>query len=391
MATTSEQKKSKSPWGWIAVIGLFLLSKAKWLLVVLKIGKFATLASMFVSLWAYALFYGWKFAFAIIYLIFIHEMGHLVAAKLKKIPTSPAVFIPFLGAAIGIDPKKIKDAKTEFFVAYGGPLAGLLSIIPAFVLYTVTNDPYWVLVMQLGALINLFNLFPVSPLDGGRIVSVLSPKIWLIGLIVLIPIIFLSPDPILFLIFIFGFFTWWGQYKESKNVVIMEHEAMVLTNINNEFERFMYSYDKEYDDERKRNEFTTLYNKLNGQKDKVSRFLSNNSGFKFPIFQEKQRLSIKKHHAEEKALKNTLNIMGREKYNMEEDPQFDVIIEHTQEKNESKRKKINNEVKRIKTYYRTSLQTKIKSLFLYLGLAILLAIILVYAMNLLETSPLANL
>lgn len=388
MATNSEQKTSKSPWGWIAVIGLFLLSKAKWLLVVLKIGKFATLASMFVSLWAYALFYGWKFAFAIIYLIFIHEMGHLVAAKMKKIPTSPAVFIPFLGAAIGIDPKKIKDAKTEFFVAYGGPLAGLLSIIPAIALYIITNDPYWVLVMQLGALINLFNLFPVSPLDGGRIVSVLSPKIWLIGLIVLIPIIFLSPDPILFLIFIFGFITWWKQYKESKNVAIMEHQTKVLLDVNAELEHFMHTYEDEYDEDRKRNQFTTLYNKLKEQKNRVNHFLLNNSGFKFPFFQEKMRLAIKKHNAEKDILKTTLDNMGQEKYKMGEEPQFDKVIEYAHGKNESKRLRIKNEINRIRTYYQTSLRTKIQSLILYLALAILLAIILVYAMDLLESSPL---
>lgn len=388
MATNSEQKTSKSPWGWIAVIGLFLLSKAKWLLVVLKIGKFATLASMFVSLWAYALFYGWKFAFAIIYLIFIHEMGHLVAAKMKKIPTSPAVFIPFLGAAIGIDPKKIKDAKTEFFVAYGGPLAGLLSIIPAIALYIITNDPYWVLVMQLGALINLFNLFPVSPLDGGRIVSVLSPKIWLIGLIVLIPIIFLSPDPILFLIFIFGFITWWKQYKESKNVAIMEHQTKVLLDVNAELEHFTHTYEDEYDEDRKRNQFTTLYNKLKEQKNRVNHFLLNNSGFKFPFFQEKMRLAIKKHNAEKDILKTTLDNMGQEKYKMGEEPQFDKVIEYAHGKNESKRLRIKNEINRIRTYYQTSLRTKIQSLILYLALAILLAIILVYAMDLLESSPL---
>src|SRR5699024_8114982 len=99
----------------------------------------------------------------------------------------------FMGAAIGIDPKKIKNAETEFFVAYGGPLAGLISIIPAVALYFMTQEPYWGLVIQLGALINLFNLFPVSPLDGGRIVTVLSTKIWFIGLLALIPVLFISP------------------------------------------------------------------------------------------------------------------------------------------------------------------------------------------------------
>src|SRR5699024_5809054 len=109
MPTQSNDRSKKGLWGWIVAIGVFLAAKLKWVLAIFKIGKFATLASMFVSLGGYALIFGWKFAFAIVYLIFIHEMGHLVAAKIKKIPTSPAIFIPFMGAAIGMDPKKIKD------------------------------------------------------------------------------------------------------------------------------------------------------------------------------------------------------------------------------------------------------------------------------------------
>ena len=57
---------------------------------------------MFLSLGAYAVIYGWKFGVALIYLLFIHEMGHLWAAKRKGIPTSPAIFIPFMGALIGM-------------------------------------------------------------------------------------------------------------------------------------------------------------------------------------------------------------------------------------------------------------------------------------------------
>ena len=390
MATAAKQK-NKSAWGWLALIGIFLLTKAKWLLVILKIGKFATLASMFISLWAYAVFYGWKFAFALVYLIFIHEMGHLVAAKIKKIPTSPAIFIPFLGAAIGIDPKNIKNAKTEFFVAYGGPLAGLLSIVPAVALYLITNDPYWVLVIQLGALINLFNLFPVSPLDGGRIVSVLSTKIWLIGLLILIPIIFISPDPILILIFIFGLVTWWKEFKKHTNITIMKHEEQVLTEVNGNFNFFTQNYlDDSSGSHLTVNGYTALFSKIKERKEQVNQFLLNHAGFKFPILQEKERLEIKRNKAEEAILKSILNDMSFRDDTLVSDTQFDTIIANIQNKNEHKLLGIRKEVNRIKTYYQTSLRTKVKSLILYLSLAILLAIVLVNAINILEASQLSN-
>ena len=75
--------------------------------------------SMFLSLGAYAVLYGWKFGVALIYLLFVHEMGHLWAAKRKGIPTSPAIFIPFMGALIGMK-EMPKNAKDEAYIAYMG-------------------------------------------------------------------------------------------------------------------------------------------------------------------------------------------------------------------------------------------------------------------------------
>ena len=59
-------------------------------------------------------------------------------------------------------------------------------ILPAIPLYIMTKEPFWALVILLGSMINFFNLIPVSPLDGGRIISVVSTKIWGAGLILLL-------------------------------------------------------------------------------------------------------------------------------------------------------------------------------------------------------------
>jgi Zn-dependent protease len=213
---------------YLAGIGIFLLAKLKWAIALLKWTKFGgTFITMGISLWAYALLFGWKFAVALIYLIFVHEMGHVVAAKIKGIPTSPAFFIPFVGALISIK-KQPRDAATEAFLAYGGPLAGLISFIPAIILYEVNADPFWALVIYLGATINLFNLLPVSPLDGGRIVSVLSTKIWLVGLFILVVLVILSPGPILFLILFMGIFTWWNRAREGYRNDVLTYEKVKL-------------------------------------------------------------------------------------------------------------------------------------------------------------------
>jgi Zn-dependent protease len=219
----------------IVALLLLLASKLKWVLAIFKFAKLSTLISMLISFGAYAMIYGWKFGMALIYLLFVHEMGHLVAAKRKGIPTSPAVFIPFMGAVVGM--KELpKNAKDEAYIAYAGPLFGLLSFLPAVPLYLWTHDPFWGMIVGLGALLNLFNLLPVSPLDGGRIVTVLSTKIWFIGLLALIPLIIIDPSAILVLIFIIGFITWWQRVRENYELAVTEGELAVLAEIQSVYE-----------------------------------------------------------------------------------------------------------------------------------------------------------
>ena len=122
----AEQTKTskKGGLGIITAIGLLILSKLKWVVGLLKFSKFgATFISMIISLFAYAVLFGYKFAIAIVYLIFVHEMGHLIFAKIKGLKTSPAIFLPFMGAVIAH--KRPDEVKTEAFIAYGGPLFGL--------------------------------------------------------------------------------------------------------------------------------------------------------------------------------------------------------------------------------------------------------------------------
>lgn len=104
------KNNKKGLWGIIVAIGLFLLSKLKWVFAIFKLAKFSTVFSMFLSLGVYTVIYGWKFGVALIYLLFVYEMGHLWAARRKGIPTSPVIFIPFMGALIGMkeDAEKCK-------------------------------------------------------------------------------------------------------------------------------------------------------------------------------------------------------------------------------------------------------------------------------------------
>lgn len=197
-----KNRRRQAAFGFMSV-ALFFLAKVKYLLIILKFTKLSTLITLFLSLGVYAIAYGWAFAIALMYSLVLHESGHMLAAKQRKIETSAIFFIPFIGAAAGLkgEPKHSKD---ESFVAYGGPFLGAVATVFALGLYLVTRADVWLLAVYLGSIINLFNLIPISPLDGGRIVTVISPKIWLAGLLLLGAFMFIAPNPILLVILFIG-------------------------------------------------------------------------------------------------------------------------------------------------------------------------------------------
>jgi Zn-dependent protease len=161
-------------WKWI-IIGL------KFGLPFLKVG-----GTMLISLVFYSMAFGWQFAAGFIILLFIHEMGHLIAARAVGLKVSLPLFIPFLGAAI-IMREMPRNAWIEAIVGIGGPILGSIGALAAASLYFVTGNQLFLALGYTGFFLNLFNLVPIIPLDGGRIVSAISPWLWLVGLVILVP------------------------------------------------------------------------------------------------------------------------------------------------------------------------------------------------------------
>lgn len=193
---------------------VLLLTKLKILFVFLKLGKIlSTSISMVVTIWVYATIYGIKFAIGFVGLLFAHEMGHYVTAKKVGLAVSGPVFIPFVGAFIGMK-EMPKDAVTEAKVGYGGPLLGSITAVACLMVFWVTQNELALVLAYTGFFLNLLNLLPVHPLDGGRVVSAVSPYLWLIGIPVLVYILIRSFNPILLLIVILGFSQ---MYKLWKN------------------------------------------------------------------------------------------------------------------------------------------------------------------------------
>jgi Zn-dependent protease len=198
-------RKTLSRLGPIGIVLLFALGKAKFALGLLKFAKLGTLVSMFVAVWAYALFWGWPFAVGFVLLIFVHELGHAAVMTRLGIRAGAPVFIPFVGAVIAMRSLP-KDAYVEALVALGGPILGSVGALACLGIAYLTGDPFWYALASTGFLINLFNLIPISPLDGGRIVGVVNRWIWLAGYAIGIAMFFVTYSPILLLVMILGLF-----------------------------------------------------------------------------------------------------------------------------------------------------------------------------------------
>lgn len=175
----------------------------KLLLVLLNAAKLGPLlktgGTMLISVGAYALIFGVWYAAGFVLLIFCHEMGHFLAARRRGLNVGAPTFIPFVGAWIEL--KDIPhDVETEAYVGIAGPLIGSLAAMLCYFL-AVTQDSTLLLALSYaGFMINLFNLIPLSPFDGGRITAIISPRVWLLGVPLLVALFFVWPSPMLILV-----------------------------------------------------------------------------------------------------------------------------------------------------------------------------------------------
>jgi Zn-dependent protease len=182
---------------------LFVLGKAKLFGLLAGLVKFKTLATMLLSIGAYAVEWGWLFAAGFVLLIFVHEMGHAVAMRLEGIPAGAPVFIPFVGAFVAMQGLP-RNAAVEAKVAMAGPVAGSLAAWATLWAGVELDQPLLRALGHTAVLINLFNLIPVSPLDGGRIVTAFTRTYWVIGYAAGIGALLVTRSPLLLIVLLVG-------------------------------------------------------------------------------------------------------------------------------------------------------------------------------------------
>jgi Zn-dependent protease len=200
-------------WAPIAAIGYLVFKFKAALLAIFKFKVFTTSASMLVSVAAYAWIWGWRFAIGFVLLIFVHELGHVLELRRQGVPASAPLFIPFLGAVVGMK-QMPKNAWHEAQVALAGPILGSLGALGVWIAGEALDSELLVALAFTGFFLNLFNLLPVSPLDGGRAIAAVHPVLWAVGLAILLGLVVVAPNPILIIILVLGGLEVWRRWRE---------------------------------------------------------------------------------------------------------------------------------------------------------------------------------
>lgn len=136
-------------------------------LLLLKFGAFAIkFFGIFISIGGYALIWGWRFAVGFVLLILVHELGHYVVAKAQGLNPALPVFIPFLGAYVALKNAPF-DPWRNLLVSAAGPIAGGIGALGVWVAGEATDSRFLIALAYSGFMLNLFNLIPFRPFDGG--------------------------------------------------------------------------------------------------------------------------------------------------------------------------------------------------------------------------------
>jgi Zn-dependent protease len=194
-----------------------VLAKFKAILVLLpKLKLLASTGTILVSLAAYAVLWGWAFAAGFVALLFVHEMGHAIALRREGIKASAPMFIPFLGAVIAA--RSLGDnAVAEARVGLAGPILGSIGAAACILLWHATGNDLWRALAFTGFFLNLFNLLPVVPLDGGRAMAAMAPWMWFVGFAAMIPLAIIFPNPIILLILVFAGFETYRRWQQRRS------------------------------------------------------------------------------------------------------------------------------------------------------------------------------
>jgi Zn-dependent protease len=200
----------------VALVAKFAAQLKLLLLALPKLKLLTTAGTALVSVAAYSLFWGWSFAAGFVLLLFVHEMGHVIQLRREGIRASTPMFIPFLGAVIAARSLG-ENALAEARVGLAGPILGSLGALVCLIVGETESSHFFLALAYVGFLINLFNLIPVVPLDGGRAMAAMAPALWFVGFGAIVAATLLFPNPFMIIIIAFAGLDLWRRWQHRSS------------------------------------------------------------------------------------------------------------------------------------------------------------------------------
>ena len=214
------RKRIGSAFAALAAIVAKFFAAIKGVLVLLPKAKLLTTAgTALVSVAAYSLFWGWTFALGFVVLLFVHEMGHVIQLRREGVKASAPMFVPFLGAAVMMKSMP-DDALAEARVGLAGPVLGTIGAGACLALAEATNSDMLRALAYVAFFLNLINLIPVVPFDGGRAMAAMAPWLWFVGLGALVALLLLVGNPFLLIFVVLGVMETWRRWEARKKGTI---------------------------------------------------------------------------------------------------------------------------------------------------------------------------
>jgi Zn-dependent protease len=198
-----------------ALIAKFFAAIKGVLLLLPKVKLLTTAGTAVVSVVLYSLFWGWTFAVGFVVLLFVHEMGHVIQLRREGIKASAPMFIPGFGAVVMM--KELPDdALAEARVGLAGPILGTAGAAVCLAIGEATNSDLLRALAYVGFLLNLINLVPLVPFDGGRAMAAMAPGMWFAGLGLMVGLLLITRNPFLLIFVVLGGMETWHRWKQRK-------------------------------------------------------------------------------------------------------------------------------------------------------------------------------
>jgi Zn-dependent protease len=180
-----------------------------------KLKLLTTAGTALVSVAAYALFWGWSFAVGFVVLLFVHEMGHVIQLRREGLKASAPMFIPFFGAVV-MAKSLGENALAEARVGLAGPVLGTIGSGVCLAIAEAANSDLLRALAYIGFFLNLINLVPLVPFDGGRAMAAMAPGMWFVGLGAMVALLLVTGNVFLLIFIVLGGMETWRRWKQRK-------------------------------------------------------------------------------------------------------------------------------------------------------------------------------